>query len=545
LVLAGGDPPRFEPRTALSDAERGLLASSLSDVYLQVDSDRTDFQLVIEQQTPRYTGELRVTAQVVGRRLNESYRIRCQPDGSRVDQLLVALSEPREGDLHFVSDLSSSGDRAVGDVTAERLTPPQQTARGLPNAGEVWLVRLPRELDQPFELRATRSLEFDEAAAPALASLPEAVSQQGIVEVRCEREPPLVESADRLEPVPPNLPDGVESTRACAAFRYNPLDEIAGVPVQALVLRRAPNSDQPALATVWRLRLCSQFASPAESRHRACFDLEIHGQPQYWLQLPEGARFLRAHVDGKAADVAFDGTKLSVALPAGHWFAVAVVEFALNGSPSRLLRRCEAPWPSVELPVVSREWYASTPSQDEPLVWPKNRRGTNLLGPLGRSRGERPFDATKLSDWRKILAPHGGQLSAEHRAERLLTVLGAALVGSDPPVASLGRLLAEAAGTQPSVFESLRIDVQSLTAIDLGPTSPLAGNRGQTVSTVPGVLPTLAAQELRSHGLALVIDKEQLLLILTTRSTALRLAGMTFDDGRSLVFTQSQPPMAD
>jgi hypothetical protein len=548
LALEGGDPPRFEPRTALSDAERGLLASSLSDVYLQVDSDRADFQLVIEQQTPRYEGELHVTAQVVGRRLNESYRIRCQPDGSRVDQLLVALSEPREGDLRFHGDLSSGGDRPAADVpradvTAERLSPEQQTARGLPNAGEVWLVRLPRELDQPFELQATRSLDFDAAVAPALASLPEAVSQQGLVEVRCEREAPLLESADRLEPVPPKAKTADSST-ACAAFRYDPLEEIAGVPIQALVLRRRPDSDQPALATVWRLRLCSQFASPAESRHRAFFDLEVHGKPQYTMRLARGAQLVWALVDGKAADVASRGEELSLALPAQRRFVAAVVEFSLHGPSSNLARRCAAPWPTVELPVVSREWYVSTASQEEPLVWPEYSRGANLLGPLGRSRGDRPFDATKISDWRKMVSAQGGQLS-EHRAERLLSVLGAALAGSDPPVASLGRLLAEAAGTQPSVFEPLRIDSQSLAALDLGPTSPLATDRGRTGDADPEALSSLAAQELRSQGLALVIDKEQLLLILTTRSTALKLAGTAFDDGRSLVFIRSQPPTAD
>ncbi|HEV3021541.1 MAG TPA: hypothetical protein VGX76_03715, partial [Pirellulales bacterium] len=546
LALEGSDPPHFQPRTGLSDADRGLLASALSDVYLPIDAERVDFQLAIEQQTPRYKGELYVTAEVARQRLNESYRIRCLPDGSRVDQLLLALSERRTGDLRFRGDLGGGG---TGELTAERLSAEQQSARGLPNAGEVWLVRLPRELDQPFDLLATRSLDFEEAVAPALAALPEAVSQQGIVEIRCEREPPLIERADRLEPIPIDSVGGEESVRSCARFRYDPLDEIAGVPAQPLVLRPVPDVDQPALATAWRLRLGSQYASPEESRHRASFDLEIHGKPRCTVRLPQSSRFLEAHIDGRETNVSVDGLDVSVPLPSHRRFALLVVDFAISALPSDLVRRCAAPWPAIDVPVLSREWYVSTASQDQPLVWQESRPGVNLFGPLQRNSGERPFDATGLLDgdrdwdWRKIVSPLGGQLAAERRAERLLGALGAVLSESDPPITGLGRLLTEATATQPSVFRALRIDAQSLAAIDVRPLSPLTAKKSRKERFDPDATVALASQELRSHGLALVVDGEQ--VVLTTRPKALDLAGKAFDDGRSLVFARRRAPHAE
>src|SRR5581483_10199860 len=143
------------------------------------------------------------------------------------------------------------------------------------------------------------------------------------------------------------------------------------------------------------------------------------------LRLPEGARFVAAHVDGKPANVSVDGRQVSVPLPSHRRFAVVIADFATTPLSSDLVRRCAAPWPEIDLPVVSREWYVSTASQDQPLVWPDDRLGANLLGPFQRNPAERPFDATRLlhwdrdSGWQKIVSPLGGQLAAERRAERL------------------------------------------------------------------------------------------------------------------------------
>jgi hypothetical protein len=536
VSLQGTDGPRFEPRSQLSDAEQTLLASATSDVYLHFDPDRPNWNVVIDQQTPRYDGDLRVAVTASDLRLNESYHIRCQPEGSSVDHLLVAFSQARDDDPHFHLDQSAVA------LTAQRLSSGAQAARGLPPAGEVWLLELPKALDQPFSISAARSLTLSDGVMPALVSLPEAVSQQGTVEIESALKPPLIEAADRLEPVPSTSPKETQYASQRAVFRYDPLGELGDVTPPGVVLHTVPAAEAPTWATVWRLRLHSQYFSHEVSQHRAVLDLENHGEPLCKLRLPDQARLLGAEVDGIALPGLDNHGDLLLTLPRSRRFAVVSVEFELPESPLRLSTRYMAPWPKVDMLVQSREWFVSADSQYEPLLWSDvaGVGAAQLFGPFVRRSSETPFGATTPEDWRMLLGSQWQRAPRDGGVKRVLDALGAVLATSDPPVESFGRLLDEANVTQPSAFASFRIDARSLAAVDVGPESPLSSHSGPTTAAdSKEIREVLATQALRSQGLAILVDREQ--LVLTSRTVARSLAGETFDDGRSLVFTRVQP----
>lgn len=532
VTLEGTDGPRFEPRSQLSNSEQTLLASATSDVCLQFDPDRPNWNVVIVQQTPRYDGDLRVAVTVTEHRMSESYRIRCRPEGSSVDHLLIAFSQARDDNPHFSLDQSTIA------VTAERLSPEARTARGLPTAGEVWLLALSKAMDQPFTISAGRSLSLSDGVMPALVSLPEAVSQQGTIEIESVRKPPQIEAAVRLEPVPSVSPQNASQN---AIFRYDPLGELGDLTPPAVVLHTASAADEPTLATVWRLSMHSQYFLPGVSQHRAVLDLENHGEPLCKLRLPDQARRLRAMVDGIELPALDDPGDLLLTLPHGHRFAAVSVEFELPESPSRLSTRYIAPWPKVDMVVQSREWFVSADSQYEPLLWSdvSINGAAQILGPFVRHSSETSLGAAMPNVRWTLLGSPWRRVPKDDGAERVLDALGAALVKSDPPVESFGRLLDEAYVAQPSVFAGLRIDARSLAAIGVGPDSPLSSNRGSvTVADSKEIWRVLAAQTLRSQGLALLVDRDQLLI--TSRPVARALAGETFDDGQSLVLVRVQ-----
>ncbi|OYV94717.1 MAG: hypothetical protein B7Z73_02690, partial [Planctomycetia bacterium 21-64-5] len=545
VSLDGTDRPRFTERANLTDAERGLLASALGDTILEIEVDRTDWSVAIEQQTPRYAAELRVVAEIHDGRLTESYSIRCQPEGSRVDQVLVAFSQARDEPLQF------SLDGADGLLAAERFSPPQQAARGLAQAGEVWMVRLPQAVDRAFEIRAARGLTFADDLAPALVCVPEAVNQQATIEVRAVQDPPLVRNADRLEPVPLPQPAEGRYSPVRAAFRYNPIDELGGASPEAVLLSRSVTAS-PGPATVWRLRLNSHYLASGDGRHLAVFDVENQGRPQCAVGLPAGADLVRVRVDGATTAARKESGRIVVPLPSERRFPFVTVEFSLPGAAPGLVCNCEAPWPAIDLPVASREWLVSAPGQYEPLIWsdmPADE-GRPMLGRFVRSRGQRPFDVARLSDWRELATLSANADAQSERASSLLAALGSALAASERPphghgtasVSTWGGLLTEATRERVGLSKSLRVDARSLAQLDIGPSTPLGSWSVPTTAAGQSdaeIAEAVAAQLLREHGLALLMDGDQ--IVLTNRWTASEAAGDHALSARSVVFRRDLP----
>lgn len=530
--LDGADRPALTERSKLAEAERALLASALGDTILEFDPQRPDWNVVIEPQSPRYAADLRVTARCLADRLIESYSVRCQPEASRVDRVLMAFSQAREQPLRF----SLTGSEET--LPAERLSSDEQAARGLADAGEIWLVHLPQAAGDAFELRALRDVPFAGTVMPALISVPEADSQQATMEILAAQDPPLIRHADRLEPMPLAAPRDDRYSTLRAAFRYDPIEELGGELAEAVVLSRRDNSGADE-ATIWRLRLHSHYGLSGNSRNLAVFDLENHGRSRCSIHVPAGAELSHVAVDGLAIAVQQENDGISVPLPAERRFPLLTVEYSLPGASLGIIKSCRAPWPTADMAVAAREWLVSVPGSYQ--AWTSSGSPFTRPWPLrcirAQGRQQRPFDVTSALEWRQLKAGSATEDQRFRLAARLLEALGRKLAVSDPTVDTWGRLLAEAANDEKTLLPLLFVDAHSFSQLDVGPATPL--DRWSVPSSATGQISSQAAQAaaaqlLRNHGLAVLAEDDR--LVLTGRWLAGEAANDHAPVGRHIVF---------
>ena len=504
--LDGDDRPALIDRSTLVEIERALLASALGDTILALDPDRTDWSVFIEPQSPHYSVDLRVNADCSTDRLSESYSIRCQPEASRVDRLLIAFSQTREQPVDF---------RLAGDSTplsSERLSSAEQSARGLASAGEVWLVHLPQAIDGPFELRATRNVPFADGIAAALISVPEADSQQAAIEITATREPPLIRHADRLEPIPLKVPPADRYSDLRAAFHYDPIKELGGELAEAVVLsRESPSAGQ---AMIWRLRLHTHYLLSGGCRNLAVFDVENQGRPRCSIRLPAGAELLHVAVDGTAVAAQKDDGGFDVPLPTDRRFPMISLEYSLAGASLGIITSFRPPWPSADAAVAAREWSVSVNGPF--LTWTDSSAPWSAPWPLRSFTAEgdeqRPFDPIRASQWRQLITESSAD-GHSPLAARFLEALGKKLA-SGQPADTWGRLLTEVIEDEKTWAPRLFIDLQSLSQLDVGPSTPLdlsflPGDRERITSRTAQLL---AAQLLRNYGLTLTADENRIVL---------------------------------
>jgi hypothetical protein len=532
IAFEGVDRPRLRQRLSLSEADRKLLASALSEEIFEVDADRSLWDVVMVQQSPRYSADIHATIEVEPEQFSEDYRIRCQPEGSRVDRLLLSFSQARDEAPLF------SGDDELGSIAAQRLTADERAATGAQHASEAWLLRLAKPVAQPFEVHARRASAGNGNVVPAMLAVPDAANQQGSVEIRFTGPALAIESAERLEPISPQPPTIGESLRPAAAFRYDPLDELDDRSPAALVLSPATEESQPVRANVWRLQLNSHYPTSGESHHVAVFEIENRGASHIVLGLPSGSTLLGAQVDGVMAARRSEAAELKLPLPAERSFTTVVVDFLLPTGRLSFTAHCKAPWPAVDLPVLTRQWYLSTSTQYEAISWrplSNNEQAwpTRLLGPLGRPTGQSPFNPARWTDWRKIWAAAHPDETSVVRGTKLLEALGATLASSD--VDDWKDLLLTASTAEPALFTSLRVDWRSLAVAGVRPSLHVsrfdASDASRTSSAV------LGTEELRLAGLALLVAADKVML--TTRSTAAEVGEPNLGDPRTVLFKQT------
>lgn len=524
--LDGLDRPRVRRRAALSPADRALLPSAFSDVILEIDVGRKDWQAAIERRTPRFSADVRALVQVDGRDVTESYVVRCQPEGSRLDRLVLSFSQARAAAPEFNSDES------LGAITAERLPADEQMARGVLPEGEAWLVRWTQPVAEPFELRATRMMPSEDRLIPALVSAPDAAEQEGTVETRFTTAPLLVEAASRLEPIAPPAKNsaaltprgrGADVDERCvgnAAFRYDPIDELSGASPPALVLRAPKDQSQPSRAHAWRLRLYSLYRPSGESEHLAAFDFENRGATQCLLTLPPDAELLRAQVNDVVVARHLAGQNLKLTLSDSHAFPVIVVEYRLRRRPLGALAHFEAPWPTIDLPVSLREWNISCSSQYQPLNWSDDPPAwpSRLLGPLARSKDDPALNPLSLADWRKAAAVWRHQEGSSAVPGRLLEALGREIAGAKEPALPLARLFTTSKSEESGPGSRIVVDAAALATVNVDAATCVDRHTAGGVLDA-GSAAALAAQRLGALGLGLLLDRDR--LVLTSRSAAL------------------------
>ncbi len=249
-TLNAGELSRRDPAN-LAPSEAAIFPEPPTGLVFAVDANLARLSLWLATRQPSYAGEIAVDAAVQDKTLHQTFIFRCNPQGARVERLLINFSHASRVPLHW----SLVGGNA-GQIIARRLTLDQNDASGA--GGESWelTLRLPRS--GPFEVRATRTLPLTNNLPLSLAALPEATSQQGSVSIRAVGETGLVIKNRRLKPTPPELlpPDKYQTVRA--AYRYEPSRDAVAEP--AVTLSPAASWQETSGAWAWDCRLIRAMA---------------------------------------------------------------------------------------------------------------------------------------------------------------------------------------------------------------------------------------------------------------------------------------------
>ncbi len=228
----GDELERLDPRQFAPEDQRMFLTPPRGTV-VELDPRASPWQVRIEPESPRFAADLLLTATVTADRLSESYRLRCQPETSALERVLVHFTHSRPESPRW-----SFGDGRLGQLTAQRLPTSEQTALGLATDGETWEVRLRSPQRQPFEIWAQRETPFESQLPLSLASLPEAGSQKGNIVIAAAGDVPLAVTNRRFEPVEPHIAGETGALATRCAFRYEPARETNSDTPPGLVLSR-------------------------------------------------------------------------------------------------------------------------------------------------------------------------------------------------------------------------------------------------------------------------------------------------------------------
>lgn len=332
---------RLDPKQ-LSAIDTALLGGgSIGEgTLLFVDDEAADDLAVrLANDTPRFSGTVRLDAQITDASLVEAYRIRCKPESAELDRLLVHFSRRREEPMRWTlvdsdsgatqagnrvaigrpSASDASGIAGIGDsqdqIVARRFSADEQAAAGLTAGGEVWELTFRQPGSKPIEIQAVRTSALAADTPLSLAELVKADEQQGSVAIwSAGRRIPQINNR-RLKPLAiaqaatgasPAAADSAPRKAAELAFRgdtelaaydYSPVEEIVSAAVDpAPSLTVSPAAERPD-AWAWSGQLDSYYSPDGSSQHVACWRIENTGRKRVRIQLPSGGTFQSAWID--------------------------------------------------------------------------------------------------------------------------------------------------------------------------------------------------------------------------------------------------------
>lgn len=362
-----------------------------------VDGPAAD-NLIIEFSTdpPKFAADVRIQSDVGGSEIAHAYRVRCVPESSSIDRVLIHFSHPSETELRW---LLNDDDEAL---TARRLTPEEQQQAGT-HGGETWEVALPNQQDAPFDLTARRTAAFGSESPIPLVTVPRAASQAGSVTIRSPETVPIAIQQTNLKPIPAVPPDAGKYATTRGVFRYEQSQ------LGPLSVIRQTSDALGHDAWIWSCQVVSRFSSDGQTTHEVVYRLENRGAVQLELKPPRNCEFLEASVDDREiplpADVSAD-SNLTIPLPRGVRFPTVVLRFVAEAAPLSSMCDVSAPWPKTNLSVFRREWTVWLPPGVKPLGHNAKQADAGwrrrLFGPLLRTEDHGPFNPFSEYHWRSL-----------------------------------------------------------------------------------------------------------------------------------------------
>lgn len=517
LQLLNADELNRRDPSRLGTQELALFSEEPTGLVFAVDASLARLSLSLAARKPSYAGEVAIDAAAHGKSLHETYTIRCTPQGSRVERLLVNFSHGAKQSLHWTLVGGNAGQlaaRRLGDNQGPTHVP----------GGESWEIALRLPRPGPFEIRATRTVPLTNNLPVALVSLPEATAQQGTVTIRAVAETGLVVNNRRLQPVPADLlpPDKYQTVRA--TFRYEPSRDALAEP--AVTLSPAASWQETAGAWAWSTTLDSRYGLTGTANHVATYQLQTVGRQSVHCSLPSTATPRGVWVDERQISLAALGDMkqgIRLDLPPGRSFVTLVVHFTTDDALPSLVRTARPPVPSLDVPELERHWLLWLPPGYELfdadprwLVQPVQQITwtQRLFGPLGRHAREQVFNPLVAEQWREISTALHASSGRESEFQRLQAAL-AALGAEERQAAqrtglvrrsSWGTLLGRWKAADSMAGLKLLVDVAALSRLGFDADTPLPAIGGEDDLVRGMSLLTQGNLMLLAHGDAVVIS---------------------------------------
>ncbi|MFM2093222.1 MAG: hypothetical protein RIS70_346, partial [Planctomycetota bacterium] len=327
----------------LTSSEQALIDAESAALIFDDDAAAGRLRMQFRAGTPAYAAQVAMTVAVDAQTVQENYQVRCRPESSQVERLLVHGSVARTQPI--VWSLKGSANRAVN---SRKLSQSEQRAVGI-GEGDVWEITLNAPASVEFELIGERSIPLTDRFPLALLSLPEAATQSGTLLVQSTNPRTHLETG-MLQSIPAAV-SGSAPLQVLGSYRYQPAH--GG---RAELLREDAWSASRT-AWIWSLDLHTRIGDQGLLMQRARLRIENVQGDVVEARLPTGAVVNRLIVQGQATRTANAAAGIiDIPLPADERYVTAEIEYTL--AAKGVLNSWQVPYlpPQLNLPVLTRTW---------------------------------------------------------------------------------------------------------------------------------------------------------------------------------------------
>ncbi len=431
---------RIEPEN-LTEAQRRLFPTTPRELVFEKDTGAASLEISLVSPKPSYSATIRAEATAFASRsgentsrwLRESYWVRCVPDVTRVDRVLIHFCSPRTTPPRW-----NLGAGTEGQFEARLLSAAEQASAAMDTRGETWELVFRQPKAAPFEIHASRSLPWDGRQEPiSLVCVPEAAQQQGSLVIRSVAATAIRVQSDRLDPLPLEDAPSDQISTARARFRYSPMSDAVRADQPAVTVELEKTA-LPA-AWIWDCQLESRYQVEGGARHSIAYCIESNGKTQLELKLPASVsleKIAGISIDGSPASWHSVGEaseqRLVVELPEERRFPVVCLHYRTDDPPLRTQQIIEPQMPTADVPVLTQHWTVWLPpgygasrrsiwgiaGQESVSSWPQR-----VFGPLGQTALVSPFNPLAKDSWTQLVNRGAKSQSIRQVAEKFVTRL--------------------------------------------------------------------------------------------------------------------------
>ena len=347
LQLRGaGELERLDP-TKLTAEDAAVLPDAPGGLVFVANHAAQSLGISLVSRAAQFEAEIQARVTASDDRLAETYRMTVTPKGREIGRFNVRFSQPRSEEMAW--SIEGATETAM---SARRLSQAELRSTNI-SGGEVWEVTLPAPTAAPIVLLGKRTAPLTDEMPVALASIVEADSQRGTVEVRSTGRT-LSEISSRLKSVPSEPQMNSEIRGAIAEFRYNPEEDVllSADPPLSIGLRPSANKT----AWIWNARLETRF-NQSRTQHTLTCDAENMGRSQILISTPPDASDLKISVNNQPiAGAANNSGKVTIGLPAEARRDTIVISWCETESLGAMLAVHGPTWPDCDVPILNQSW---------------------------------------------------------------------------------------------------------------------------------------------------------------------------------------------